>query len=59
LAGVETAFEEGCELVERFLLLEVSDNTFRDCKDLLHLTKPMNKNQALLEQMIALSLLAY
>jgi hypothetical protein len=29
LAGVETAFEEGCELVERFLLLEVSDNTLR------------------------------
>jgi hypothetical protein len=33
--------------------------TFRDCKDLLHLTKLMNKKQALLEQMIALSLLAY
>jgi hypothetical protein len=29
LAGVETAFEEGCELVERFLLFEVSDNTLR------------------------------
>ena len=29
LAGVETAFEEGSELVERFLLLEVSDNTLR------------------------------
>jgi hypothetical protein len=29
LAGVETAFEEGCELVKRFLLLEVSDNTLR------------------------------
>jgi hypothetical protein len=29
LAGVETAFEEGCQLVERFLLLEVSDNTLR------------------------------
>ena len=29
LAGVETAFEEGCHLVERFLLLEVSDNTLR------------------------------
>lgn len=29
LAGVETAFEEGCELVERFLLVEVRDNTLR------------------------------
>ena len=29
LAGVETAFEAGCELVERFLLIEVSDNTLR------------------------------
>lgn len=29
LAGVETAFGEGCELVERFLLIEVSDNTLR------------------------------
>lgn len=29
LAGVETAFEEGCELIERFLLIGVSDNTLR------------------------------
>lgn len=35
------------------------EQTFRDCKDLLHLTKLMNQKQALLEQMIALSLLAY
>jgi hypothetical protein len=35
------------------------EETFRDCKDLLHLTKLMNKKQPLLEQMIALSLLAY
>ena len=35
------------------------EQTFRDCKDLLHLTKLMNKKQPLLEQMIALSLLAY
>ncbi len=35
------------------------EQTFRDCKDLLHLTKLMNKKQALLEQMIALALLAY
>jgi hypothetical protein len=35
------------------------EQTFRDCKDLLHLTKLMNKKQPLLEQMIALTLLAY
>jgi len=35
------------------------EETFRDCKDLLHLTKLMNKKQPLLEQMIALCLLAY
>jgi hypothetical protein len=35
------------------------EETFRDCKDLLHLTKLMNKKQPLLEHMIALSLLAY
>ena len=35
------------------------EQTFRDCKDLLHLTKLMNKKQPLLEQMIALCLLAY
>ena len=35
------------------------EESFRDCKDLLHLTKLMNKKQVHLEQMIALSLLAY
>ncbi len=35
------------------------EETFRDCKDLLHLAKLMNKKQPLLEQMIALSLLTY
>lgn len=35
------------------------EETFRDCKNLLHLTKLMNKKQALLEQMIALCLLTY
>jgi len=35
------------------------EQTFRDCKDLLHLPKLMNMKQALLEQMIALSLLTY
>lgn len=35
------------------------EETFRDCKDELHLNKLMNKKQSLLEQMIALCLLAY
>jgi hypothetical protein len=35
------------------------EETFRDCKDLLHLAKLMNKKQPLLEQMIAFCLLAY
>jgi hypothetical protein len=35
------------------------EETFKDCKDLLHLPKLMNKKQALLEQMIALCLLSY
>jgi hypothetical protein len=35
------------------------EETFRDCKDLLHLCKIMNKQQHNLEQMIALTLIAY
>lgn len=35
------------------------EETFRDCKDLLHLTKLMNKQQRFLEQLIALTLIAY
>ena len=35
------------------------EQTFRDCKDLLHLPKLMNKHQHHLEQMIALTLTAY
>lgn len=35
------------------------EETFRDCKDLLHLSKLMNKQQRYLEQMLALSLIAY
>jgi hypothetical protein len=35
------------------------EETFRDCKDLLHLPKVMNKKQSYLEQMIALTLIAY
>jgi len=35
------------------------EESFRDCKDLLHLNKLMNKKQDHLEKMIALALLAY
>lgn len=35
------------------------EETFRDCKDLLHLPKLMNKKQCYLEQMIALTLIAF
>jgi len=48
--------KRGLELYLKRMKIE---ETFRDCKDLLHLTKLMNKKQPLLEQMIALSLLAY
>jgi hypothetical protein len=45
--------------LELYLKRMKIEETFRDCKDLLHLSKLMNKKQTLLEQMIALSLLAY
>jgi len=45
--------------LEIYLQRTKIEETFRDCKDLLHLTKLMNKKQALLEQMIALCLLTY
>jgi hypothetical protein len=48
--------KRGLELYLKRMKIE---ETFKDCKDLLHLTKLMNKKQPLLEQMIALSLLAY
>jgi hypothetical protein len=48
--------ERGLEIYLKRMKIE---QTFRDCKDLLHLTKLMNKKQAILEQMIALTLLAY
>jgi len=35
------------------------DESFRDCKDLLHLPKVMNKRQDYLEKMIALALIAF
>jgi hypothetical protein len=48
--------QRGLEIYLKRMKLE---QTFRDCKDLLHLTKLMNKKQQLLEQMIAPCLLAY
>ena len=53
-----TSLEPKCGL-ELYLKRMKIEETFKDCKDLLHLTKLMNKKQPLLEQMIALSLLAY
>lgn len=48
--------KRGLEIYQKRMKIE---QTFRDCKDLLHLPKLMNKKQALLEQMIALCLLTY
>jgi hypothetical protein len=48
--------EEGLEIYQQRMKIE---QTFRDCKDLLHLPKLMNKCQHHLEQMIALTLIAY
>lgn len=48
--------EEGLEIYKKRMKIE---QTFRDCKDLLHLPKLMNKHQHHLEQMIALTLIAY
>jgi hypothetical protein len=48
--------EKGLEIYLQRMKIEES---FRDCKDLLGLEQAMNKQQAHLEQMIALSLLAY
>ncbi len=48
--------EEGLEIYQKRMKIE---QTFRDCKDLLHLPKLMNKRQHHLEQMIALTLIAY
>jgi hypothetical protein len=48
--------KRGLEIYHKRMKIE---QTFRDCKDLLHLAKLMNKQQRYLEQMIALSLIAY
>jgi hypothetical protein len=47
---------DGLEIYQKRMKIE---QTFRDCKDLLHLPKLMNKLQQHLEQMIALTLIAY
>lgn len=48
--------ERGLEIYQARMKIE---ETFRDCKDLLHLPKVMNKRQQNLEKMIALALMAY
>jgi hypothetical protein len=48
--------ERGLEIYQKRMKIE---QTFKDCKDLLHLAKLMNKQQRYLEQMIALALIAY
>jgi hypothetical protein len=48
--------KKGLEIYQKRMKIE---QTFRDCKDLLHLTKLMNKKLPFLEQMIAFTLLAY
>lgn len=48
--------DNGLEIYQKRMKIEL---TFRDCKDLLHLPKLMNKLQHNLEQMIALTLIAY
>lgn len=48
--------DKGLEIYRKRMKIE---QTFRDCKDLLHLPKLMNKRQHHLEQMIALTLIAY
>jgi len=48
--------ERGLEIYQKRMKIE---QTFKDCKDLLHLAKLMNKQQRYLEQMIALVLIAY
>ncbi|OGN93331.1 MAG: hypothetical protein A2Z71_08270 [Chloroflexi bacterium RBG_13_50_21] len=48
--------QDGLEIYQRRMKIE---QTFRDCKDLLHIPKLMNKQQRHLEQMISLTLIAY
>ena len=55
---VITSLEPECGLAIYQQRMKIEES-FRDCKDLLHLGKLMNKQQRYLEQMIALSLIAY
>lgn len=55
---VITSMEPECGLAIYQQRMKIEES-FRDCKDLLHLEKLMNKQQRYLEQMIALSLIAY
>jgi Transposase DDE domain len=55
---IMTTLEPQCGLEIYFQRMKI-EQTFRDCKDLLHLPKLMNKKQRYLEQMIALSLIAF
>jgi hypothetical protein len=48
--------EQGLEIYLKRMKIEES---FQDCKDLLGLDRLMNKKQVHLEQMMALTLLAY
>lgn len=48
--------EKGLKIYQQRMKIE---QTFRNCKDLLHLPKLMNKLQKHLEQMIALTLIAF
>jgi hypothetical protein len=48
--------KRGLDIYQQRMKIE---QTFKDCKDLLHLAKLMNKQQRYLEQMIALALIAY
>jgi hypothetical protein len=48
--------EKGLKIYQQRMKIE---QTFRNCKDLLHLPKLMNKLQQHLEQMIALTLIAF
>jgi hypothetical protein len=48
--------EQGLQIYQARMKI---DESFRDCKDLLHLPKVMNKRQDNLEKMIALALIAF
>jgi hypothetical protein len=55
---VMTDLEPECGLAIYFKRMKIEES-FRDCKDLLGVGQVMNKQQAQMEQMVALTLLAY